>query len=177
MVATGDDIAHITGLHGVVAVFVHQVEGILKMTLVVLRRTGGLVVHEDLHALGMGILIEHLDIEVGIRGDEVEDITLPHIRPVFPSDVPSLNKHFIETILRGEVDVAFHVRIIRFMSAIGCYLRPVYLIQMDRGEVIGIVPGTTSHDHLPPDTTVLRGMNPTGILQLTGLVEVQDQIR
>ena len=39
VVATWDDVAHVTSLHSVVAVFVHQVESLLHVALVVLSRT------------------------------------------------------------------------------------------------------------------------------------------
>ena len=90
MVAARYYIAHIAGLHGVVAILVHQFVGLFDVALVVLGRRRGLVVHEQFHALGVGILVEHLDVEVGIGRHEVEDIALPHIGPVFPADVPSL---------------------------------------------------------------------------------------
>ena len=57
-----------------------------------------------------------------------------------------------------------------------CHTTPVDLVEFDRGEVVGIMPGTPSYDHLPPHTAVLRGMDPGGILKLTRLIEVQDKI-
>ena len=123
----------------------------------------------------MGIVVEHLDIEVGIGGHEVEHIAFPHIRPVFPTYVPAFYQHLVETVLGGEVDVALHVLVVGLVGAVGLYLTPVDLIEFDRGEVVGVMPGTTSYDHLPPHAAVLRGMDPGGILQLTGLVQVQDE--
>ena len=46
MVATWDDVAYVAGLYGIVAVFVHQLESLFHVALVVLRRTGGLMVHQ-----------------------------------------------------------------------------------------------------------------------------------
>ena len=38
MVATGDDVAYVTRLHGIVAILVHQFKGILEVTFIVLCR-------------------------------------------------------------------------------------------------------------------------------------------
>ena len=70
------------------------------------------MVHHDLDTLGMGILIECLDVEVGIRGQEVEHFLLHIAAPVFPSDIPSLDQHLVEAMLCGKVDVAAHVGIV-----------------------------------------------------------------
>ena len=160
VVATWDDVAHIARLHSIIAIFIHQVERLLHVTLVVLRRATCLVVHQQLYTLTVGIVVEHLDIEVGIRRHEVEDIALPHVCPVFPTNVPTLDKHLVETVLGSKVDVALHVFVVGLVSAIGLHLRPVNLVELDAGVIVGIVPVATTHNHLPPDTTVLRGMNP-----------------
>ena len=140
MVTTGDDVSHISGLHSIVAVFVHQLKGILEMTLIILCRAGCLMVHENLHTLGMGIFVKHLDIEVGIWGNEVKDITLPHICPVFPTNVPAFYQHLVETVLGSEVDITLHILIIGLMGPVRLNLAPVNLVEFDAGEVIGIMP-------------------------------------
>ena len=88
----------------------------------------------------MSILIEHLDVKVGIGRHEVEHIALPHVCPVFPTDIPTLNEHLLKTILGSEVDIALHLLVIGCMAAIGLHLRPVDLIELDAGIVVGIIP-------------------------------------
>ena len=140
MVATRDDVSHVTRLHGIVAVFVHQFVSLLDMTLVVLCRARSLVVHQQLHTLRVGIVVQHLDIEVGIGGHEVKHVAFPHIRPVFPTDVPTFYQHLVETVLGGEVNVTLHVLVISLVRAVGLHLTPVDLVEFDRGEVVGVMP-------------------------------------
>ena len=160
MVATRDDVTYITCLHSVVAVFVHQFEGLLDMTFVVLCGTGGLMVHQDLHTLGMGIVVEHLQVEVGVGGHKVEDIALPHVCPVLPTDVPTFNENLVETILGCKVDIALHLLVVGGMTTVGLHTVPVDLVEFDAGEVVGIVPRALADNHLPPYATVLCGMDP-----------------
>ena len=134
------------------------------------------MVHQQLHALRVGIVVEHLDIEVGIGGHEVEHVAFPHVRPVFPTDVPTFYQHLVEAVLGSEVNVTLHVLVVSLVGAVGLHLTPVDLIEFDRGEVVGVVPTTATYDHLPPHAAVLRGMDPRGILNLTRLIEVQDKI-
>ena len=76
MLSAREDLADIAGLHGIVAVLVHQVVGRVDVTFVIPYRRGGLVVHHKLHALRVGIFIKSLDVEIGVRGDEVIDKVL-----------------------------------------------------------------------------------------------------
>ena len=62
--ASLNDITYITGLHGIITIFVHQVEGIFQVALVVESCRRCLVVHHQLHALRVSIFVEHLDIKV-----------------------------------------------------------------------------------------------------------------
>ena len=175
-VATGDDIAHIARLDGIIAVAVHQIEGILEMALIVDRARTGLVVHHELHALGVGVLVEILDVEVGIGRDEVEDVPLPTVGPVLPADVPALDEHLLQAVLGREVDITLHVLRIGRMASVGTDVVPVHLVDIDAGQVVGIVPRALADDHLPPHATILRGVDPGRVLDLAGLVEVEDQV-
>ena len=134
------------------------------------------MVHQQFDALAVGIVVEHLDVEVGIRCHEVEDIALPHVGPVFPTNIPTLDQHLVETILGSKVDVSLHILIVGLMGAVGLHLRPVNLVELDAGEVVGIVPRATTHNHFPPHATILGRMNPRGIVKGAGFVEVQDEI-
>ena len=119
VVATRDDVSHISSLHCIITILVHEVEGSIEMTLIVLSARRCLVVHHQFDTLGVCILVEILDIEVGIRSDEVKDIALPHICPVFPSDVPTLNQYLVETVGCGEVDILLHVGSVCTMASVG----------------------------------------------------------
>ena len=176
VVTTWDNVAYITRLHGIITVFVHQVEGFLHMTLVVLRAGGCLVVHQQLHTFRVRIVVEHLNVEVGIRRHKVKNVAFPHVCPIFPTNIPSLYKYLVKTILGSEVDIALHILVVSLVRAVRFHLRPVNFIELDAGEVVGIVPVATTHNHLPPDTAILGGMNPRRIVKSARLVEVQNEI-
>ena len=125
----------------------------------------------------MSILVEHLDIEIRIWGNEVEDITFPHVSPVFPAYIPSLYEHLIQTILRSKVNITLNIFVIGLVCAIWLNFTPVYLVEFDAGVVVGVMPTATSDNHLPPYSTVLCWMNPRGILEFAWLIEIQNQIR
>ena len=176
VVTTRDDVAHVAGLHGIVAVLVHQVEGRFEMSLVVECTRRGLMVHHQLHALRVGIVVEGLDVEVGIGCHEVEDIVLGMAEPVFPSDVPTFDKHLVESVLGSEVDIFPHVLVVGSMPTVGLHAVPVDFIDFDRRELVGVAPRALAHNHLPPHTAVFRGVNPRGVFDGTGLVEVEDEV-
>ena len=98
IVATGNDVAHIATLHGVVAVLVHKTICLLEMALVVEGRRAGLVVHHKFHALRVCVAVEFLNVEVGIRCLEVEHIvfivTEPVLQPMFQPSTSTCCKPF-----------------------------------------------------------------------------------
>ena len=116
--------------------------------------------HQNLHTLGVGVFVKHFNVEVGIRGYEVEDVALPHIGPVFPTYVPTLNEHFVETIFGSKVDITLYLFVVSGMTAVRLHTAPIYLVELDRGEIVGIVPGALANNHFPPYTTVFRRVNP-----------------
>ena len=160
MVSTGDDVTHIACLDSIVAVLVHQCVSLLDMALVVLGRRTGLVVHQDFHALGVGIVVEHLEVEVWIGCLEVEHIAFPHVCPVFPADIPTLYQYLVESVLGSEVNVSLDLLVVGSMTAIRLHLVPVDVVEFDGREVVGIVPSGLADYHLPPYATVLGRMNP-----------------
>ena len=186
MVAARDDITHVARLHSIVAIMVHQLEGLLHVALVVLRGRRGFMMHQNLHTLRVGIGVEHLDVEVGIGCLEVEHIAFPHVRPVFPTYVPSFHQHLVKSVLGGEVDVTFHLLVVCGMTSVGLCLLIIddrglgigegIASEFDAGELIGVVPRALADDHLPPHTTVFRGMNPRGVFNFARFVEVEDEV-
>ena len=111
-------VADIAALDGIVAVLIHKVVGGLHVTLVVSHRRGAFVVHHQPDALGMGIFIEGSDVEVRIRGHEVEDIVLVAVCPVLPAYVPALDKQGVETVLGSEVYIGAHLFIVGAVTAV-----------------------------------------------------------
>ena len=133
--------------------------------------------HHQPHALAVGVLVEAGQVEVGVGCLEVEHVVLLVAAPVLPPDVPSLDEHLVEAVACGEVDVLFHVGRVGGVVSVGLHLGVVRLVQFDRGQVPGVGPGSVAGDHLPPDADVLRRLNPGGVVELAGLVEVEDELR
>ena len=174
--ASRNDVAHVACLHGVIAILVHQTESILQVALVIESCGGGLVVHHQLHALGVGIVVEHLNVEVGVRSDEVEDVKLLMTEPVFPSFVPSFHQHFLQTVLCSEVDVALHLLVSCAVRAVGLALSVVGNAETNRRQVVGVAPCLCTYNHVPPHTAVFCGMNPRCVRYLAWLVEVESEL-
>ena len=80
------------------------------------------MVHHELHSLRVGIFIEPVKVEVGVRGLEVEDIVLGLAEPVFPSDVPSFHQDLVETVLCGEVDIPADILVVCSVKSVGLCL-------------------------------------------------------
>ena len=176
VLAIGQDVAYVTALHGVVAILDHQFVGIAHVTFVVADGRGGLVVHHQTDALVMGVFVQPRKVKVGIGGDKVEDVILHIATPVFPANIPAFYQHLVETVGSGEVDILLHVLRIGRMHAVGLHLGVVRLIQLHRGQVPRVGPGTVAGNHLPPDADVLHGLDPGSIFQLARLVEVEDEL-
>ena len=155
-----DDIADITGLHGIITIFVHQVEGILQMALIIECRRRCLVVHHQLHALRMSIVIEHLDIEIRIWSHEIEDIEFLMTEPVFPTFVPAFYQNLLQTVLGCKVDIALYFLVGCTMSTVRLALAVIGYTETNRWQVVGIAPGLGAYNHIPPYTAVLGWMNP-----------------
>ena len=102
----------------------------------------------------MGILVEGLDVEVGIRGHEIKHIIFLLAEPVFPSDVPSLDEELVHTVGGGEIYIAAHILIVSPMSAMRCGLG---VIESGEVEILGITirPRAFAGNHLPPYTHIL----------------------
>ena len=98
------------------------------------------MVHQDFNALRVSILVQHLDIEIGVWGYKVEYITLPHISPVLPTYVPTFNQYLVEAVLGSKVDIALYLLVVSGMATIGFNLVPVNLVEFNAGVIVGIVP-------------------------------------
>ena len=166
MLSTRNDIAYIAALHSIVAIFVHQIIGSLQMTFIVADRSRCLMVHHQANAFGVGVVVERLDIEVGIRSNEVEDIILAVAIPVFPAFVPAFDEHLAESVLGSKVDVFSHIGIVGGMQSIGLYLGIVGNPELHRRQVERVSPRLAATDHLPPYANIFDRMNPGGVLVL-----------
>src|SRR5574344_131987 len=75
------------------------------------------MMHHNLNAFGMGIVVEHLDIEIRIRSDEIEYIKLRMSNPVFPAYVPSFNQHLTQSVFGCEIYIFLYFLIVSSMYA------------------------------------------------------------
>src|SRR3712207_823155 len=89
VLSTWYNVANVAAFHGIVAILVHQGIGLLQVTLVVPCRRRCLMMHEQLHPLAVGIVVECLNVEVWIRSNKVEDVEFAMPEPVFPAFIPS----------------------------------------------------------------------------------------
>ena len=133
------------------------------------------MVHYQLDALGVGIFIESLEVEVRIRGYEVEDVVLLAAEPVLPAFVPSFDQEGVESVRCGEVDVAPDVVVVGSVAAVRGGLGIVADPEFNGREVIGIGPVGLAGDHLPPYSHILDRMYPGNVVQCARFVEVQDE--
>ena len=171
-----DDVADVAGLDTRVVVLLHQVKGSIQVTLIVADRAGGLVVHQHLDPLLLGVAVDLLDVKVGVGGDEVKDVVLLVSKPVLPAYVPSLYQQPIHSVGGREVDEALHISGRGSVATVGLHLGVVGPVEVDAVEVIGVSPGALAGDHLPPDAHVLHRLDPGGVLDLAGVIEVVDQL-
>ena len=172
MLAARDDVADITRLHGIVAVLVHKLVGLLHMALVIAHRRRGLVVHHQFYPFGMSILVQCIDVEVRIGRHEIEYIILAVAEPVLPADVPALDEQLVEAVLGCEVDVFADIRIVGGMQPVRFGLGIVHAVELDGGDIEGVRPGLVAGDHFPPYAHILDGLDPGGVGILAGFVEV-----
>ena len=177
VLTAGDDVAYVAALDSGVAVVSHELVRLLHVPLIVRDRAGGLVVHDDLHALALSVVTELSDVEVGVRGDEVKDTILTVAEPVFPTDIPAFDQDGIEAVLSGEVDVLLDVLGVGSVLAIRLHLRVVGLTDLHVGQVVGVRPRALARDHLPPDPYILNRLDPVGGLIGAGFIEVISKLR
>ena len=65
--------------------------------------------HDDFHAFLLGIALQFGYIEIGVGLVEIVNEFLAVSIVVFPAFVPAFHQHGVKPVLRGEVDVFFHV--------------------------------------------------------------------
>ena len=167
------DITHIARLDGIVAVLVHQAVSRFHVTLVVAHAGRSLVMHHELDALGVRIGIQGVDVEIRIRGQEIEHIVLVAVCPLFPAYVPTLDQQRVESVRRGEIDVLAHIGVVGGMAAVRRGGGVVEAVKLDRRR-LRVVPTARAGNHLPPYSHILHRMDPADIVESAGFIQVKD---
>ena len=159
--------------HRIVVVF-HELVGAVQIPFVVDSGTGCLMVHDELHALALGIVSQLGHIEVRVGGHEVEYEVLELAEPVFPALVPALYQDSLDVVGRCEIDVSLDVLGIGGMGAVGCGLCVVSNAEL-YVRLVGIAPSALSGSkHLPPYAYEFLRPYPVGVLNCARLVEVEN---
>ena len=98
----------IAGLHRVDAEFAIKRHRVIKLALVDIDIATRFVMADDAHALLARVPSDFSDVEIGIGGGEV--VVAPIAEPIaVPAKVPTFDQHAAETMLGGEIDMAFGV--------------------------------------------------------------------
>ena len=147
------------------------------MTLIVTHRSWGLMVHHQAHTLGVSIVIEILNVEIRIRSLEIEHIVFAMTKPVFPTNVPALDKHLREAILGSEIDIFLYILCIGRMLTMRLYLGIISLTKFDRRQIECIRPLFATTNHLPPNTNVLNRLDPWSIWIFARLIQIENKAR
>jgi D-aminopeptidase len=145
-------IGNIAGLDAVDAEPFVEVERVAKLRLVVAGSAASLVMPDQSHAAFATVGDDRLEVEVRRRAGEVEVVAVAEPGAV-PADVPALDQHAAEAMLRREVDVPLRIRRGRAVLRTG---RPGGFLQMQ----------------FPPDADVLRRLEPADVAEHVRLVEV-----
>ena len=113
-----DNTTHITCFYSGITISFHKVESLVDMAFVIRSSAGRFVVHNHLNTTLSGILIHFIHIEIGIRSNKIKNVFFPITCPIFPTDVPAFNKHAIETVFSGKIDISLSIFCISRVAAI-----------------------------------------------------------
>ena len=116
--------------------------------------------HHKAYALRVRIIVQRLDIEIRIRGHEIENIVLGIAEPVLPADIPPFHQKLVETVLRGKIDIAAHIRIVGTVASCRLCGSIVGLAEFHGTELAGIGPVALAGNHLPPYAHVFYRSDP-----------------
>ena len=177
MLAARNNRSYITRFHGIIAVFLHETEGIVQLTLIVSHRRSRFMMHDDLHPFRCGIALQFLDIKIRISLGKAVNKLFGISIIVFPAFVPAFHQHCIKTVFGRKVDVFLHVRRIGSMMSVRLQLSIICLSDYNILR-IGISPcRASSREILPPYADILDRLDPRSILQFTRLIQVDNQVR
>lgn len=176
MLAARDDGTYITGLDGIIAMIVHKGESAVELALIIGGIGGSLMVHNDLNATTIGISLDRIDIEIGVRGIEEELAILAKRAPILPALIPPLDENSVDIMIGSEIDILQHIGGVGGMAAVWGQ----FVVVGDAGlgaVIVGISPCfLVSDEHLPPYTDELHRADPGGIFEGARFVEVIDEL-
>ena len=135
------------------------------------------MVHHKAYTLLVSVLVECLDIEIGICGHKVEHVVLLATEPILPADIPALDQHLVEAVLGCKVDIATYVLVVSTVVWTWSNLCVVALAELYAIETLGVVPAALAEHQLPPNTDILHRLNPRCILQSARVIQIQDEVR
>ena len=160
MFTAWNDVAHIATLNCGVTIVNHKLVSLVKMALIVTGRTRCFVVHNHFHTLRGSIFMNCLDIKIRVRRDKVKHIVLFMSEPIFPTNVPTLNKYRVKTIFCSKVNVALHIFGISRVCTVRLGMCIVGFAQFYGREVIGVSPSSLVGNHVPPNANILGRLYP-----------------
>ena len=133
------------------------------------------MVHHQFYAFSVCVIVKRFNIEVRIRGYEVEHIILTMTEPVFPTYVPAFYKHLVKAVFSSKVYIVAHLIVIGSVSAVRFHLSIIYLIEFDSRQVVSICPRAFAGNHLPPNAYVFHRFNPRSISKSARVIKVEDK--
>jgi len=96
--------------------------------------------------------------------------------PVFPTFVPALYQHLVETVGGRKVYVSLHILIIGAMTSVGFCFGIVRFAQLNGRKIVRICPCTLTSNHFPPYAYILHRFNPGNIFISARLIQIQSQL-
>ena len=173
MLTVRNDVADIATLDTGIPPAVHKAIRLIEMAFIVDGTRTGLMVHNHLHPLLLGITADFLYIKIWIWRNKIKDIVLLFAKPVLPTFVPPLDQNGIKAMLARKVNIVFDMLRIGSMPAITPEALIVSLAQLHAIHIISIRPSGRPLNHFPPHTDIFYRFNPACILNPTRLVEIE----
>ena len=172
MFATRDDISYITALHCIITVVDHKPVSFVHVAFVVADGRRSLMVHHQFNTFTLGICIQHLHIEIGVRSHKVKNIVFGVSEPVFPTFVPTFYQNLVKAVGSGKIYVSLHVLIVGAMTSVRFCFGIVRFAQLNRRQVIRIRPSAFTGNHFPPYSYIFHRFNPRNIFISARFVQI-----
>ena len=113
--------------------------------------------HYQLDGFAVGVVVESLDVEVGIWRLKVKNHILAKAKPIFPTDVPTFHKHCVKSMAGSKVGVFPYILFGGAVLTVGLCLGVVVVAQFDTREVVGVTPLALACNHFPINTHIFAG--------------------
>ena len=91
MFTFGYYITNITTFNSLISIIHHKLICLIHTTFIIAYSTRCFVMHNHLYASGLGIIPYFRQIKIRIGGNKIKYIFLKITKPIFPTDIPSLN--------------------------------------------------------------------------------------